>query len=82
MYEYTINQNYSVTAFKNACSRIEKLFPHCEKERLYVDILDDDMIQIYHKDGKLIKVVNDFLVDAVYVESEVSLNRLFGIPSK
>lgn len=51
---------------------VRSLFP-LRKERLLEDV-DETQIQIYHGSSGEIKVVNDYEVDAVYVDSEVSLD--------
>ncbi|MGI5825231.1 MAG: hypothetical protein ACOX7J_06630 [Bacillota bacterium] len=76
MYEYNIEKNADTKAFERTCLLIEKGAATFIKEELLVDV-DGTQIQIYHtREGK-IKVVNDYEVDAVYVDAHVNLNNIF-----
>lgn len=72
MYSYTISKNADAQAFKGVCRTLEASIPGLVKEKPLVDV-DGSAIQIYHKDGEKIKVLNDIDVDAVYIDSEVDL---------
>lgn len=78
MYSYTVCREYNIEAFLDACSRLEAHFPDWEKEKLLIDPLDGDMVQVYENGGKRIKAENDFFVGAVYIDSDVCLDSLFG----
>lgn len=78
-YDYTVHTEASNSAFKNACIRIEKYCPDCKKERLLVDV-DGSLLQNYSLGRKTICVQNDYYVDAVYVQSDIPLDELFGTP--
>lgn len=74
MYSYNIAKNADKKAFKNVCNLIETNHKGIEKEQLLVDV-DGSQIQIYNSPGGKIKVYNDYEVDAVYVDSEISLDK-------
>ena len=66
---YNISKTADNRLFKEVCAVIEKTIPIIEKEPLLMDV-DGTLIQIYAvMDGK-IKVINDYEVDAVYVEED------------
>ncbi|MBE6792480.1 MAG: hypothetical protein E7534_03140 [Ruminococcaceae bacterium] len=76
MFDYTISREASNTAFKKACATIETNIMGLHKNELLIDV-DGTLIQIYRLENKKIKIINDYEVDAVYVESEVNLETLF-----
>lgn len=77
MYKYNIHKNADEEKFNRVCDKIENAIEALQKEETIVDV-DGSAIQIYKKNGKLIKVFNDYEVDAVYIDSEMNLNRLFA----
>ena len=72
MYSYTVKKTADEKAFFLACRAIEREVSGLRKERLLEDV-DGTQIQIYYAPKGEIKVVNDYEVDAVYVDSEVRL---------
>lgn len=76
MYSYNVAKSVDKEAFNKACADIESQFRDIEKEKLLVDV-DGTQIQIYSKGSSRIKVYNDYEVDAVYVDSEISLSSIF-----
>lgn len=77
VYDYTIHNEASNSAFKNACIKIEQYCPNCKKERLLIDV-DGSLLQKYSLGEDVIHVQNDYYVDAVYVQSDIPLDELFG----
>lgn len=75
MNSYNIAPMVSEQVFFSVCRTIEAAGVVKKKERLLIDV-DGTMIQIYHARGGLIKVFNDYEVDAVYVDSEIGLPLL------
>ena len=75
MYSYNIAPMVSEQEFNKVCRTIEGAGVVKEKEKLLIDV-DGTMIQIYHTNAGRIKVINDYEVDAVYVDSEVRLSQL------
>ncbi len=63
-------------AFEKCCKGIEKGLI-LSKEKLLIDV-EGTLIQNYLINGKKIKVVNDYYVDAVYVDSEVDLGHIIS----
>ena len=75
MYTYNIAKNADSKAFARACSLIESNFKGLTKEKLLEDV-DGTQIQIYSSQSGKIKVVNDYEVDAVYVDSAIDLGKI------
>ncbi|MDO4479059.1 MAG: hypothetical protein Q4B73_08510 [Lachnospiraceae bacterium] len=75
MFSYNISKNANNQAFKMVCSRIESGINEIKKEDLLVDV-DGSLIQTYHTKNGEITVFNDYLVDAVYVDSELNLENV------
>jgi hypothetical protein len=76
MFTYNISKIADNKVFKDTCKQIEKYNAKLSSERLLVDV-DGSVIQIYVDGDKKIKVFNDYEVDAVYVDSDISLDNLF-----
>ena len=76
MFDYNISKTASNSEFKNACAKIEQRFPDCKKDDLLIDV-DGSLIQVYRKDNNKITVFNDYEVDAVFIESEIDMNKVF-----
>lgn len=72
VFSYPVEKSASKQAFAMVCQLIESHFTGIAKEKLLKDA-DGTSIQFYHFDGKIIKVCNDFEIDAVYVDSEIEL---------
>lgn len=77
MFDFTIHPDNNPTEFKQACSKIETLFPKAIKSKLLVDV-DGSTIQTYLQDGKEIKVYDDYDIGAVFVRSEIDLSEIFA----
>ncbi|MEG0370265.1 MAG: hypothetical protein RR593_09715 [Hungatella sp.] len=75
MYDYNVASSAGNNCFKQACKKIEESLPELKKNKLLIDV-DGSLIQVYVKDGRKIKVFNDYEVDAVYVESDVEIDCL------
>lgn len=75
MYEYNVCPTASNERFTEMCHHIEQSIPGIVKEDLLIDV-DGTGIQRYSMDGKKIMVLNDYDVDAVYIESEIEIAEL------
>lgn len=76
MFTYNIFKNANTEEFRKACSTIEAKMPELKKSAPLEDV-DGTVIQIYTTGDKKVKVVNDFEVDAVYIDSEIDLSEIF-----
>lgn len=76
VFSYNVSKNANKEIFDNACLLIEKTLELFEKNRILEDV-DGSQIQIYNTSNGKVKVLNDYEVDAVYVDSEVNLNHIF-----
>lgn len=81
VYGYTISKKASEEIFNKTCKRIERYLPGWNKKNLLTDV-DGTLIQTYHKDGRSVDVFNDYEIDAVFVDTEIRLDDLFGTPKK
>ena len=75
MYSYTISKEADEKQFKRACDIVESKIQGFTKEELLEDV-DGTQIQIYRTNGKKTKVVNDYDVDAVYIDSDVPIEGI------
>ena len=76
MFHYSICTVPDEEIFIKQCKALEKNIDGLKKEKLLIDV-DDSKIQIYYYNGKEIKVVNDYYVGALYVDSEIELEQFF-----
>lgn len=77
MLNYTICNMADDDVFEKQCQAIEKKVHPLEKESILNDV-DGSCIQTYHHNGNKIVIHNDYAVDAVYIESEISLEEFFN----
>ena len=75
-YSYTICTEFDEDIFIQQCNALEKNVPYIVKGQFLHDV-DDTKIQFYNISGKEVKVVNDFDIDAVYVDSDIELTQFF-----
>ena len=76
-YDYNITREYDRTIFAKTVSLLTKSIEKIEESNYLEDPLDGDQIQIIKTPEGQVKVINDFMVGAVWVESEVSLDGIF-----
>lgn len=77
MFSYNIAKTADAKAFAKACGLIEKNVSIVKKEDTITDV-DGSKIQIYSTDNGNIKVFNDYEVDAVYCDSDISLDKILN----
>lgn len=77
MFSYNIAKNPDNKAFKDICSKIESKMNDLIKEELLVDV-DGTVIKTYYFYGGEIRVYNDYLISAVHVDSNVSLEAVIS----
>ncbi len=78
VFSYNIAKNADNKAFLDTCALIESKISDAKKEKLLVDV-DGSLVQTYRTSSGEIDVFNDYMVDAVYVDSEVNLEKVFLI---
>ena len=76
MYKYTICKEANNREFEAACNKIEKIIPDIEVISDLTDV-DGSQIKVFRKDGKTVKVYNDYEVDAVFIDSEIDISNAF-----
>ena len=59
----------------NTCALIETNFKEFTKVEPLIDV-DGSILQIYHTPQGIIKVSNDYYIDATYVDSEINLDHI------
>ncbi len=74
MFSYTVFKEASNAEFNNACKKIEDNL-NIEKKPPIIDV-DGSTIQIYSDGSKTIRIYNDYEVDAVYIDSDIDLNKV------
>jgi hypothetical protein len=75
MFSYNIAKNADQKAFNRVCSVIEANVKGIVKKPVLNDV-DGTQIQIYDTHDGRIKVVNDYEVDAVYIDSDIKLDKV------
>ena len=75
-YTYNINASYSKDVFKKVVDFIKANVDDIKETKYSEDFLDEDQTEIFTTVKGEIIVKNDFMVDAVYIESEVSLDTI------
>lgn len=76
-YSYTLCPEISNEVFIDTYQKIEQRWPEFRKERLLIDV-DGTVLQIYYQGQNEVVVYNDVEVGAVYIESDIDLDDLFG----
>ena len=77
MFSYNIAKTADAKVFAKACGLIEKNVSIVKKEDTITDV-DGSKIQIYSTANGKIKVFNDYEVDAVYCDSDISLDKILN----
>ena len=77
MYHYYICNEPNGKIFQMQCRAIEKYIPSIAKEKLLEDI-DGSATQIYTLNGNKITVHNSNYIGAVFIESEIALEKYFN----
>lgn len=75
MFKYNIHKEADNSKFEAACKKIENGIKDLNIEETLIDV-DGSVIRIYNSGNDKIKVYNDYEVDAVYIDSEVNLDKL------
>ena len=75
-YTYNICTVPDKTLFYKQCAALEKHIPNLKKLDFLHDV-DDSLIQLYEKDGQSIKVCNSEYVGALYIKSNIDLDKFF-----
>jgi len=81
MFSYTVSMEPDEKVFKDACALIDSKVSYLKKERLLTDV-DGSLIQVYDTANGKIKVLSDYDVYAVYVESSVDLDEVLKSHAK
>ncbi len=76
MFTYTVSKIADNLAFKDACIKLESTVKNLKKVNFLIDV-DGTLIQIYNLNNNEIKIINDYEVDAVYIDSDISLDSIF-----
>lgn len=77
-FDYNIFPDNSPEVFKEACKKIEATLPPTfEKKKLLIDV-DGSLIQVYSEEDKEVIVYDDYVIGAVYVNSDIELDDSLG----
>ena len=75
-YIYNIAKEYDREVFTKTVAQLEKNTINIESSEYIEELLDGDQIQIIKAPEGQVKVINDFMVGAVWVESEINLDDI------
>lgn len=75
MFSYNVFKEASNAEFDNVCKKIENSLNFRKKPPI-IDV-DGSIVQIYTDGSKNIKVYNNYEVDAVYIDSDIDLSKVF-----
>ena len=76
-YTYNISSRYDREAFKKTVEHLKVKLKNIKEMKYIEDPLDGDQLQIITtKDGEIV-VKNDFMVGAVWIESEIELSSIY-----
>lgn len=75
-YIYNIAKEYDREVFTKTVAQLEKNTINIESSEYIEELLDGDQIQIIKTPEGQVKVINDFMVGAVWVESEINLDDI------
>ena len=76
MFEYSICNQYDKAIFKKQCQALEAYIDSLIRDELTVDV-DGSQMQEYQYKGNLIKVINSYQENEVFVQSEIELEQFF-----
>lgn len=77
MYEYTVSKNADHKAFSDCCALLLSKVENIKAGQLLNDF-DRARIQHFNTPDGNIKVFNDYEVDAVYIEADIDLSKIFN----
>ena len=72
-FDYTICGEYNTEKYHETVARIAKTFPDFRVKKEVVDPLDGDMIQVFERGNDEIRIVNDYMTGAVYIQSTIEI---------
>lgn len=75
-YDYTICTEFDEDIFNRQCKALEQHI-HGIKKGLFLHDVDNSKLQYYDIGGKELRVVNDFQIGAVYIDSDIELRQFF-----
>ena len=75
-YDYNITREYDRTIFAKTVYLLTKSIEKIEESKYFEDPLDGDQIQIIKTPEGQVKVINDFMVGAIWVKSEINLDDI------
>ena len=77
-YDYTIHKDNSPKVFKEGCEKVAKFLPKATRKKLLVYV-DGSTIQVFEQEGQEVVLYDDYDVGAVYVSSDINLNKIFSM---
>ncbi|MCI1269817.1 MAG: hypothetical protein LKG21_07995 [Ruminococcus sp.] len=76
-FDYNICNQADEEIFNKQCKALEKHIPNLIKLDMLTDV-DGSKIQRYELNGKKIVVYNHFVIDAVFIKSDVDIEQYFS----
>ena len=75
-YTYTIAPEFDTEAFWQTAAKLDMILPQELPRELILDPFNEFLIQIYGTTGSKVRVVCDWEIGAVFVESDINLDAV------
>ena len=77
-YSYNISPEFDVDSFWKVVNKVDSILLDNAKQEFIEDFLDGSLFKIYCLDGRTIRVNCDWDIGAVFIDSEINLDAVFG----
>lgn len=77
-YSYNIAREFDTEAFWWVVTKLDEILPDNTEQEFIEDFLDGSLLKIYRIDDRVIRVDCDWDIGAVFIDSEINLDAIFG----
>ena len=77
-YSYNIAREFDTEAFWRVVTKLDEILPDNTEQKFIEDFLDGSLLKIYRIEGRVIRVDCDWDIGAVFIDSEINLDAVFG----
>lgn len=77
-YSYNISREFDTESFWQVVNKLDAILPDDTQQEFIEDFLDGSLLKIYRIDGHAIRVDCDWDIGAVFIDSEINLDAIFG----
>lgn len=77
-YSYNIAPEFDTDAFWRVVNKLDAVLTGITNQQLIEDFLDGSLLKIYHVGDRVIRAECDWDIGAVFVDSEINLDAIFG----